>query len=82
VFLYFIKILDHTAIVSLYSIKWMYTVALLFEALQYKPESSGFVFRLRHSKLSFLPHYGPGVDVASNRNEYQGYLLGAKAAGA
>jgi len=28
------------------------------------------------------PHYGPGVDSASNRNEYQEYFLGVKAAGA
>ena len=27
-------------------------------------------------------HYGPGVDSASNRNEYQEYVLGVKAAGA
>jgi len=27
-------------------------------------------------------HYGPGVDSASNRNEYQEYFLGLKAAGA
>jgi len=27
-------------------------------------------------------HYGPGVDPASNRNEYQVYFLGVKAAGA
>ena len=27
-------------------------------------------------------HYGPGVDSASNRNEYQDYFLGVKAAGA
>jgi len=25
-------------------------------------------------------HYGPGVDLASNRNEYQEYFLGVKAA--
>ena len=31
---------------------------------------------------SFRTHYGPGVDAASNRNEYQEYLLGVKAAGA
>ena len=31
---------------------------------------------------SFRPHYGPGVDSASNRNEYQEYFLGVKAAGA
>ena len=27
---------------------------------------------------SFRPHYGPGVDSASNRNEYQEYFLGGK----
>ena len=27
------------------------------------------------------PHYGPGVDSAANRNEYQEYFLGVKAAG-
>jgi len=27
---------------------------------------------------SFRSHYGPGVDSASNRNEYQDYFLGTK----
>ena len=31
---------------------------------------------------SFRSHYGPGVDSASNINEYQEHFLGAKAAGA
>ena len=31
---------------------------------------------------SFRSHYGPGVDSASNRNEYQEYFLGVNAAGA
>jgi len=31
---------------------------------------------------SFRSHYGPGVDSASNRNEYQKYFLGVKTAGA
>ena len=30
---------------------------------------------------SFPSHYDPGVDSASNRNEYQEYFLGVKAAG-
>ena len=30
---------------------------------------------------SFRSHYVPGVDRASNRNEYQGHFLGVKAAG-
>jgi hypothetical protein len=32
-------------------------------------------------RKSFLSHYGPGVDSASNRNEYQEYFLEVKAAG-
>ena len=39
---------------------------------------SGFFIDIK----SFLSHYGPGVDSASNRNEYQEYFLGVKAAGA
>jgi len=31
---------------------------------------------------SFRSHYGPGVDSASNNNEYQEYFLGVKAVGA
>ena len=31
---------------------------------------------------SFRSHYGPGVDSASNRNEYQDHFLGVKAVGA
>ena len=33
-------------------------------------------------EIILLVHYGPGVDSASNRNEYQEYILGVKAAGA
>jgi len=32
--------------------------------------------------LSFRPHSGPGVDSVSNRNAYQEYFLGVKAASA
>ena len=39
---------------------------------------SGFLIGIK----SFLSHYGPGVDSASNRNEYQEYFLGVKAASA
>jgi len=39
---------------------------------------SGFSIDIK----SFRSHYGPGVDSASNRNEYQEYFLGVKAAGA
>ena len=39
---------------------------------------SGFFFDIK----SLQSHCGPGVDSDSNRNEYQEYLLGVKAAGA
>ena len=39
---------------------------------------SGFFIHIK----SFRSHYGHGVDSASNRNEYQEYLLGVEAAGA
>ena len=39
---------------------------------------SGFFIDIK----SFRSHYGPGVDSASNRNEYQEHFLWVKAAGA
>jgi len=38
---------------------------------------SGFFVEI----ISFRSHYGPEVDSASNRNEYQEYFLGVKVAG-
>jgi hypothetical protein len=35
------------------------------------------VFPITITKPSFWPHYGPGVDSASNRIEYQEYFPGA-----
>jgi len=50
------------------------------ETLRYKPENRASCFRLGHCDFSltysFRPHYGPGVDSASKRSEYQEYLLG------
>jgi hypothetical protein len=52
--------------------------------LRYTPEGRGFDSRWGHWDFSltssFRPHYGPGVYSASDGNEYQGCLLGAKAA--
>jgi len=39
---------------------------------------SGFCIDIKSS----YSHSGPGVDAASNRNEYPGYFLGVKAFGA
>jgi hypothetical protein len=38
------------------------------------------VIGIFHWHKSFWSHYGPGVDTASNRNEYQLYFLGVNAA--
>jgi hypothetical protein len=58
----------------------------LVEALRYKPEGRGFDSRWFYWNFSltqtFCPLYGPGVDSASSRDEYQEYFLGVKAAGA
>jgi len=50
-------------------------------------KSKGRWFDSRWCHWEFLidiirSHYGPGVDSASNRNEYQEYFLGVKADGA
>ena len=42
------------------------------------PGVSGFFIDIK----SFRSHNGPGVDLASNRNEHQEYFLGVKAADA
>jgi hypothetical protein len=56
--------------------KWGYAVAQFVQALRYKPEGRGFDSR------SFRLHCGPGVDSASNRNEYQESFLWVKMASA
>jgi hypothetical protein len=56
------------------------------KVLCYKSEGSWFDSRWCHWNFSLTQslrsHYGPGVDTASNRNEYQEHFLGVKAAGA
>ena len=47
--------------------------------IQYEVQMASLEF-LIHIK-SFRSHYGPGVDSAYNRNKYQEYFLGVKAAG-
>jgi hypothetical protein len=56
------------------------------KAPHYKPEDRGLDSRWCYWNFSvtesFRSHYGLGVDSASNRNEYQVYFLGVKAADA
>ena len=42
------------------------------------PDVTGFFIDIK----SFRSHCGPGVESASNKNEYQEHFLGVKAAGA
>ena len=59
---------------------------IVVKALHYKPAGRRFDSRWFHWNFSviysFRSHYGPEVDSASNRNEYQLYFLGVKVAGA
>jgi hypothetical protein len=58
-------------------------VAQLVEALRYKSEGRGFDSRCHWNvslTKSFRSHCGPGVNSASNRNEYQEYFLQVKEA--
>jgi hypothetical protein len=59
-----------------------HVVAQLVKALRYKLEGCGLDAHWGHWNFSLTwllqPHYGPWVDSASNRNEYQGSCLGGK----
>jgi hypothetical protein len=59
---------------------------VVFKALRCKLSGRGFDYRWFHWNFlvtqSFRSYYVPEVDSASNRNEYQVYFLGVKAAGA
>jgi len=53
-------------------LKRIYTIRMEY-SLRFSIESLEFF-------VKFLPHFDPGVDSPSNWIEYQGYLLGVKAA--
>jgi hypothetical protein len=60
--------------VLFYYVNLGYAGVQLVEALRYKPKSRGF---LPNGAIGIF-HYYPGVDSASERNEYQEYFLGDK----
>jgi hypothetical protein len=43
-----------------------------------KLDSTPSLYPFKNNTLSFQPHYGPGVDLACNRNEYQESSWGVK----
>jgi hypothetical protein len=55
-----------------------YAVVQLFEALRYKLEGRGIDSCWGNWICVYITEYGPGVESASNRNEYQEFFLGDK----
>ena len=75
----------HLLILVLYRNRLLYgfgSMRWLVRTLRYKPEGRGFDSRRDHWGLILPAALWLGVDSNSNRNEYQEYLLGLKAAGA
>jgi hypothetical protein len=76
--------LNHRGITILWNHRRIYGArgGAVVEALRYNLGGRGFNSRWCHCSFSltksFRSHYGPGVDSASNRNEYQEYFLGGK----
>ena len=68
-----------TGLIYLYSFLLGHAVV---EAQRYEPEGRGFDSLWCHWNFSltrsFRRHYGPGIDSASKRNEYQEYFLTGK----
>jgi len=62
-----------TFILSFHTRHSGHAVEQLIEAQHYKQEGCGFDWNLSLTS-SFRPHFDPGVDSASNNNEYQEYL--------
>jgi hypothetical protein len=64
---------------------WRYVVTRLVEVQRYNLQGRRFYSRCVHLDFSvtsyFRPHYNSGIDLASERNKYQGYLPGVKVAG-
>ena len=64
----------------------MLSVSTVVKVLCYKSEGCWFDYIWCHWNLSLIQssrlHYGPGVDSASNRNEYQDNFLGVNAVSA
>ena len=59
--------------------QWLRRCATNWKVAGLIPDGVNGIF---HLHKSFQSHYGPGVDSASNRNEYQENFLGLNAAGA
>ena len=77
------KVVKH----PVYDIYYLRLYVQLVEALRYRPGGRGFESLWSHWEFfsltqSYRPHCGPGVDSASNKNEYQEYFMEVKAVGA
>jgi hypothetical protein len=76
---------DVIKIVDMYRWQWGTTVTQWLRCCATNQEATGLIPAIVSGFFidikSFWLHYGPGVDSASNRNEYQEYFLGLKVAG-
>jgi len=81
-----VYIYTHTPSILIYIYSMGDRGSTVVKVLCYKSEGRWFDPIWCHWNLSstqsFRTHYGPGVDSASDRNEYQEHFLGVNAAGA
>ena len=72
-----IFVITYTNVINMFLCTFYGILFLLY--LSYKPEGRGFDFLWCHLYFIltyyFRPHYEPGIEPASNRNEYQEYFL-------
>jgi hypothetical protein len=70
-------VITYTNAINIFIIHVWWILFLLY--LSYKSESRGFDFLFCHLYFLltyyFWPHYEPGIEPVSNRNEYQEYFL-------
>ena len=78
----FISYARFCTILGLTRLKWGTAVAQWLGCCATNRKVSGSIPAGVMDINSFRSHCGPGVDSASNRNEYKEYLLGVKAADA
>ena len=74
----------HISAIKAIDISLGHAVAQLVEAARYKLEGRGFFFCWCQWNISLTYSFycGPRIDSASDRNKYQEYFRGVKAAGA
>ena len=72
-----IFVITYTNVINIFIMHVLWNMFILYP--NYKPEGRGFDFLWCHLHFELIYyirlHYGPGIDTASNRNEYQEHFL-------